>query len=160
MLNANGTSLIYSTYIGGNQKEFCESFALDSSGNAYIAGSTQSIDYDITPGAFQTINNGNSDLFVTKLDFLPLTSTLEIAENNSLAISPNPSQGIYQIDFGNGSNNHIQIKILDMQGNLIEKHNLSNKHSTSIDLSKYASGLYILKVVSNNKQEISRLVKL
>jgi hypothetical protein len=67
-LNSTGTSLIYSTYIGGSGNDEGYSIAIDGSGNAYITGRTSSTDYDITPGAFQTTNGGNWDVFVTKLN--------------------------------------------------------------------------------------------
>jgi hypothetical protein len=41
--------------------------AVDGSGNAYVTGWTSSTDYDVTPGAFQTTNEGGADVFVTKV---------------------------------------------------------------------------------------------
>jgi hypothetical protein len=67
-LNSTGTGLIYSTYIGGSDDDRGYSIAIDGSGNAYITGSTQSTNYGITPGAFQTNNGGYYDVFVTKLN--------------------------------------------------------------------------------------------
>jgi hypothetical protein len=60
--------LIYSTYIGGNDSETANGIAIDGSGNAYITGGTWSTDYDITPGAFQTVKGAITDVFVTKLN--------------------------------------------------------------------------------------------
>lgn len=68
---AGGTPLIYSTYLGGGNVEIGRSIAVDSSGNAYIAGDTSSADFPTTPGAFQTTFAGgpfNTDAFVTKID--------------------------------------------------------------------------------------------
>jgi len=67
-LNATGTALVYSTYIGGSGYEVGRGIAVDSSGNAYVTGWTRSTDYDVTPGAFQTTNEGGEDVFVTKLN--------------------------------------------------------------------------------------------
>jgi hypothetical protein len=68
-LNATGTALVYSTYIGGNGgDDYGYAIAVDGSGNAYVTGLTFSTDYDVTPGAFQTTNGGNADVFVTKLN--------------------------------------------------------------------------------------------
>jgi hypothetical protein len=70
-LNSTGTALIYSTYIGGGLSDYGNSIAIDSSGNAYITGYTNSTDFDITPGAFQTTKGGlilSHDVFVTKLN--------------------------------------------------------------------------------------------
>jgi hypothetical protein len=67
-LNAAGTGLVYSTYIGGSDWDEGNAIAVDGSGNAYVTGSTLSTDYDVTPGAFQTTNGGGWDVFVTKLN--------------------------------------------------------------------------------------------
>jgi hypothetical protein len=67
-LNATGTALVYSTYIGGSRDEVGFGIAVDGSGNAYVTGVTDSPNYDVTPGAFQTTNGGLADVFVTKLN--------------------------------------------------------------------------------------------
>jgi hypothetical protein len=66
-LNATGTALVYSTYIGGSGEDRGYAIAMDGSGYAYVTGETSSTDYDVTPGAFQTTKGGYSDVFVTKV---------------------------------------------------------------------------------------------
>jgi hypothetical protein len=61
--------LEYSTYLGGSRSDFGVSIAVDSSGNAYVAGYTESSNFPTTAGAFQTsltASAGNG--FVTKLN--------------------------------------------------------------------------------------------
>jgi Beta-propeller repeat len=53
-LNADATALIYSTYLGGSANDFGNGIAVDSAGNAYVAGTAYSTDLAVTPGAFQT----------------------------------------------------------------------------------------------------------
>ena len=75
-LNANGTALIYSTYLGGMNSEQGTGISVDSMGRAFVAGSTNSNDFDVTAGAFQTTFGGLSsgsfgsigDAFVTELN--------------------------------------------------------------------------------------------
>ncbi|MCS7154149.1 MAG: SBBP repeat-containing protein, partial [Bacteroidia bacterium] len=67
-LNAAGSRLVYSTYLGGSSWEEGNAIAVDGSGHAYVTGSTYSTDYDVTAGAFQTMNGGSWDVFVTKLN--------------------------------------------------------------------------------------------
>jgi flagellar basal body rod protein FlgF len=67
-LNATGTALVYSTYIGGSYDDEGLGIAVDGSGNAYVTGRTSSTDYDVTPGAFQTTKRLLTDVFVTKLN--------------------------------------------------------------------------------------------
>jgi hypothetical protein len=67
-LNAEGTALIYSTYLGGGRGDHSGgSIAVDAEGNAYIGGSTSSNDFP-TANAFQGTNRGLYNLFVSKLN--------------------------------------------------------------------------------------------
>ncbi len=67
-LNATGTMLVYSTYLGGNTLATDgHSIAVDSTGSAYIAGSTWATDFP-TINALQPTSGGGGDAFVMKLD--------------------------------------------------------------------------------------------
>ncbi len=66
-LNANGTGLVYATFLGGTADDHANGLAIDSDGNAYVTGNTASVTF--TPGAFSTsYNGGASDGFVVKLN--------------------------------------------------------------------------------------------
>ena len=67
-LNASGSALAYSTFLGGTNSDSGSGIAVDEEGRAFVAGFTQSADYPTTPGAFDTTYNGNGDAFVTKLN--------------------------------------------------------------------------------------------
>ncbi len=68
-LNAAGSALAYSTYLGGSNYDRCHGIAVDSAGSAYVTGGTSSSDFPTTPNAFQTtFGGGSSDAFVTKLN--------------------------------------------------------------------------------------------
>jgi len=68
-LNASGTALVYSTYLGGSGGDYGDGIAVDGSGNAYIIGATMSTNFPTTTGAFKTTNeSGNFNAFVTKLN--------------------------------------------------------------------------------------------
>ena len=60
-LNPTATQLIYSTYLGGNTVSYCEGLAVDSVGNAYVAGYTSDLDFPVTKGAFQTVNKADTN---------------------------------------------------------------------------------------------------
>jgi hypothetical protein len=66
------TSVMASTYLGGGKWENGSALALDGAGNLYVAGMTSSLNFPVTPGAYDTSFNGgtkhNGDLFISRLD--------------------------------------------------------------------------------------------
>jgi Cep192 domain 4/Beta-propeller repeat/HYDIN/CFA65/VesB-like, Ig-like domain len=67
-LNAAGSALLYSTYIGGNGNDAAFAVGVDSKGNAWVSGSTNSTNFPATPGAFQIGLLGPGDVFVTEVN--------------------------------------------------------------------------------------------
>jgi uncharacterized protein (TIGR03437 family) len=60
----DGSSLIYSTYLGGSSAEIGSAISVDASGNAYVGGSTASSNFPVAD-AFQSALRGPNDGFVT-----------------------------------------------------------------------------------------------
>jgi hypothetical protein len=63
--------LVYSTYLGGEGDDSGQAIAVDSAGNAVIAGSTLSLQFPTTSGALSPSplsSNANGVAFVTKID--------------------------------------------------------------------------------------------
>lgn len=56
----------WGTYLGGSDADYGQAIAMDSSGNGYLAGSTNSSGW--VSGGFDASQNGSSDVFVAKLD--------------------------------------------------------------------------------------------
>ena len=80
-LNAAGSDLLYSTYLGGegSERSFFGAIAVDALGNAYVAGSTRSDDFPTTTGSVQPVFGGGSfDAFVVKLVLTPAEALLTI----------------------------------------------------------------------------------
>jgi Beta-propeller repeat len=67
-LNADGSAVVYSTYLGGSGADEAYGLALDPSGDAYVTGLTGSADFPTTSGAVQSALHGPVDAFVTKLN--------------------------------------------------------------------------------------------
>ena len=65
-LNASGSSLVYSTYLGGGNFDHAHAIAVGSDGSAYVGGETQSANFP-TASPVQPSNGGDTDAFVTKL---------------------------------------------------------------------------------------------
>jgi hypothetical protein len=60
--------LLTSTFLGGANEDSANSLVLDSSGNVYVAGQTNSTTFPTSGGAYDTSQNGHDDAFVSKLD--------------------------------------------------------------------------------------------
>lgn len=75
-IRPDGSDLVYSTYLGGGPMDIAQGVAVDSLGNAYVAGVTQSSEFPITPGVVQPAPGDNrwcfyticTDAFVTKFN--------------------------------------------------------------------------------------------
>jgi photosystem II stability/assembly factor-like uncharacterized protein len=75
-VNAAGTALVYSTYLGGgsrqsggdDSKDAGNGIATDGHGNAYVIGTTRTHDFPVTPDAYQPTNRGSDEVFIAKLE--------------------------------------------------------------------------------------------
>ena len=91
-LNDGGTSLIYSSYLGGAGQDAATWVTVDAAGNAYVTGEASSANFPVTAGAGQTrFGGGLGDAFVTRLDAC------------SVAISP--STEAFAVTAGSGAIN-------------------------------------------------------
>jgi hypothetical protein len=96
-LSADGSRLIYSTYLGGTGEDQGRAIAVDRQGSAYVTGRTMSRDFPLSR-AFQTSHGGNVDAFITRIS--PDGSTLvyssflggsDIEVGRDIAIDPSGS---------------------------------------------------------------------
>lgn len=98
-LNATGTALIYSTYLGGFNQDVATGIAVDASGNAFIGGYTNSAQFPTTASAVQQQNAGGVDGLVAK-------------------ISPDGGSLLFSTYFGGSGYDEIYGLALDDAGNV------------------------------------------
>ena len=67
-LNPGATAIPYFTFLGGSQYDVGTQIAVDSSGNAYVAGETSSLNLPVTQGVLQSSLNGATNGFAAKLN--------------------------------------------------------------------------------------------
>ncbi len=117
-LNPTGTTLIYSVYLGGTNTNSSvtvdqgEAVAIDSTGNIYLTGETNSTDFPVTAGAIQPNLNGccDSDVFITKLNAAGnqlLYSTYlggDFGNEQGTDIAVDSAGAIYTVGFTNSLN--------------------------------------------------------
>ena len=99
-INAAGSALVYSTYLGGTTDQIGYAIAADASGNAYVAGETSSAHGFPLVNAFRCTISGPQDAFITKLN--PAGSALLYSTyfggsgyDGALAIAVDSSQNAY-----------------------------------------------------------------
>lgn len=66
--NPSGSTLLFSTYLGGSDNEEPQSLVVDNSNNLLVFGRSYSKDFPTTAGAFSNVNSGGADLVISKLD--------------------------------------------------------------------------------------------
>jgi len=67
-LDATLSSLVFSTYLGGNQNDAGYNLALDANGDIYVTGGTESANFPSTAGTIKPAYGGNIDGFITHLN--------------------------------------------------------------------------------------------
>ncbi len=73
--SADGGSLVYSSFLGGSDREWGSSIKVDNNGAAYITGATESTDFPMQNALYNTYMGGGGDVFVTKIS--PAGDSLE-----------------------------------------------------------------------------------
>ncbi|MHA2224603.1 MAG: SBBP repeat-containing protein [Candidatus Hodarchaeales archaeon] len=67
MLSADGSELLFSTFLGGSAIDTVINIEIDNVGNIYLSGNTGSTDFPTTAGAYNRTHSGSEDIFVAKL---------------------------------------------------------------------------------------------
>jgi hypothetical protein len=67
-ISSTGTTILYSSYLGGSTEDIGNGIAVDNSGNAYLTGNTYSPNIPVTAGALQATNFGAGDAFAAKVN--------------------------------------------------------------------------------------------
>jgi hypothetical protein len=108
---AGAASLLYSTYLGGDAADFGGAIALGPSNVAYVTGTTKSLLFRTTPGAFQTTGNTNGIAFISLVD-TSLTGAASLKystflsgsqTNTAFGIATDPSGNAYVAGATQGS---------------------------------------------------------
>ncbi|MCB0849681.1 MAG: T9SS type A sorting domain-containing protein, partial [Bacteroidetes bacterium] len=76
---------------------------------------------------------------------------------NSISVYPNPSEGIYQIDFAQENINGL-MEVTDMQGRIILQQRIFGANQT-IDITGFNNGIYLLRIHTQEINQIFKLIK-
>ncbi len=117
-LNVSGSELIYSTYLGGSSEDYAYGIAVDTLGNAYIVGYTESSNFPTTSAIYGR-NAGESDAFVAKISSESSSDTT--APSGSLTINSGAS-------YTNSTTVTVTLSVTDSTG--VTGYYLSDSSST------------------------------
>ena len=90
---------------------------------------------------------------------------VSITENSSstlLNAFPNPTTGILNLKIGNAVNSSTQIQVLDLNGRVVHRKNYNSigaGNNIQIDMSTFASGIYMLQLISNEGILTQKIIK-
>jgi uncharacterized protein (TIGR03437 family) len=114
-LDPTGKQLLYSTFVAGNQEEGPTALAVDAQGNAYLAGSTTSPDYPVTPGAYQPFSLAGP-LPAPAVAVPP--STPDPVTGYVTKLNPSGTALVFSTFLGGSANDSITSLALDSAGNV------------------------------------------
>ncbi len=174
-LNASGTMLSYSTYLGGSGGGgiFDEGtgIAVDSAGNAYIAGRADSTNFPTTAGAFQTAQGGAADAFVAKIavnlftvfgrtfgatEGLPFTGVVAFFVDNR---GPAPASSYTAlVDWGDGSSSSASVMSFDGGFNVIGSHVYAHEGSYAVTVTVLTADSQTVTIGSTATVADARLI--
>ena len=145
-LDSNGNLIADKTY-GTNSTEYPEQILQTSDGNYVVVSSVDELSGDNTEAP-----NGDTDYWLFKVD----KSTLSLNSIKSalkINIYPIPTEGYLNIN----SKSEIEYaEIFDITGKVISKIESPNK---AINISELSKGMYLIKLSSQNKTVIKRIIK-
>ena len=92
VLNADGSDLVYGSYIGGAGDDFASAVAIDPTGKVWLGGGTSSADFPVTPDADQSTPLGDSNGWIARFDPGSAAAALRAAR---LGRREQPGEGAY-----------------------------------------------------------------
>ncbi|WP_083937644.1 T9SS type A sorting domain-containing protein [Hymenobacter aerophilus] len=91
----------------------------------------------------------------------PPTKTAAAADEKALTVFPNPSTGIVHININGFEGRKLELRVLNVIGTVMYRESLTelrDRYTRTLDLSKFANGLYYVKLEADNASEMRKLV--
>ncbi|NOZ46790.1 MAG: PKD domain-containing protein [Chlorobi bacterium] len=106
-----------------------------------------------------TVSNGIYGETKTKTDYIGIwaLNSEELNENDFVSIYPNPAKGIFNIIFSN-SHDNVELKVYNLEGKCILNQFANNNAIQKIDLTSQPRGMYFIKIATENKIIVSKLL--
>ncbi|MCC6372326.1 MAG: T9SS type A sorting domain-containing protein, partial [Bacteroidia bacterium] len=103
-----------------------------------------------------TDNNGCTGNTTFALAVNACVGLNEISTANGVKVSPNPSNGMFAIEFSNDADKTVEV--CDVTGRIVASSNSTDK-KVNINISNLANGIYYVKIQSNKNVEVVKIIK-
>lgn len=126
--------------------------------NSFLSGSTYYVNIDATViqdmsgNAYAGISNNTMWNFTTQT-----VNSVSDLNDSKFLIYPNPASGIFRISLPNNPR-ELNVSVIDINGRIIEQINNITDNETSIDVTGYAKGVYIIKLQMDGKVYQQKLI--
>ena len=82
-------------------------------------------------------------------------------DDKTLLVYPNPSTGIVHLTINNLPGKKVELSVLNVIGSVLYRETvteLNDRYSRTLDLSKFANGLYYVRLEADNTSQMCKLV--
>lgn len=133
----------WGTYLGGFSNDIPQNVMLDPLGNIYLSGWSDSNNFPVTTGAYQTTFAGTgADGFICKFRENSIsTGLVETVVSNKIIIYPNPNSGSFTLQ----TKEDVVLEIVNELGQIVKTIKLDSSNNHQITISGLADGVYCLK---------------
>ncbi len=125
----------------------------NSSVPTYIA--TQIGNYTFIPTMYDTIFT--QSCLSNQVSVIIASSAIKELSTNAYTVYPNPSTGLFSVQFSGNNWDNVSYNVSDIIGNNLITNKITNS-TINIDLSTYAKGIYYLKITNAGTVSIHKLV--
>jgi hypothetical protein len=91
----------------------------------------------------------------------PAPAIRPAGEDKALLVYPNPSTGIVHVAINGFEGRKLELRVLNVIGTVMYREiltELNDRYTRTLDLSKFANGLYYIKLESDTSSEMRKLV--
>ena len=84
-----------------------------------------------------------------------------VEDNKTLLVYPNPSTGIVHLTISNLQGKKVELSVLNVIGSVMYRETLTemnDRYTKMLDLSKFANGLYYVRLEADNASQMCKLV--
>jgi hypothetical protein len=105
--------------------------------------------------------SGNPIHLITVMKHGNTSGVIEVKDNSLLTIYPNPSLGIFEINYSSIQKGDLHLNVFDSKGKMIYSEGVSlfqGEYKKNIDLSKQAKGAYFIEIIADRRRSIKKII--